>query len=114
MNAKKYFKSMGASLTVLAIIGVAIIYFWPHKTGDVRVNEQGVKEVYWRGPDMADDGRWLPIDNSVDKQVIINYFGAMSGKLVIDGKRVIDCVPIGRGQCVIVFDNGKAIIARLE
>lgn len=52
---------LGIYLSVVAAVILIFIYFYPQKTGDTRTAEDGTAEVYWRGPAVDTEGKWLKL-----------------------------------------------------
>lgn len=97
----------------IAVIFSLVIWFWPTKTGDLRF-VGGKPELYWRGPDPAEPGRWLPRSETVDPNTVIECRAVRRRTVLVSDMRVVDCVPLGSGKCLIVLDDGTAAIVNSQ
>ncbi len=101
-------QTYGKYLTVLPIVlALIVIMTWPQKTGDVRTDDKGKKTIYWRGPDSAQPGEWLPQDESVLATTIVKKDKIVGTDL--NNKTVTDFIAIGGGKAVIVLESGYGV-----
>lgn len=92
-------------VTGLILLALLVIWLWPQKTGDMRQGANNQPEIYWRGPNPNEPGAWLPQNPNISPNTQVNSKAVRTGTVVhINGQKVVDAVPVGRGRCVIVLE----------
>lgn len=95
------------SLFLISVV-ILIIFAWPQKIGDMRTKD-GVTQIYYRGPNPSEPGRWVPLNKNINKDH--HAEPKADGDFGVIGTFVIvDLVKLSNGRCIILLDDDTAAI----
>lgn len=97
-------------LLIFVVIILLTIWLWPQRSGDVK-DIDGRRHIYWRGPDPAKPGEWLPEVVDPSKLVSVTTDGKAPSVVASHAwdlpMKVVDRIWLGK-RWLIVLENGEA------